>query len=83
MRSIEVIQTYLRNEQVDGWLLYGFRDQNPIALSVAGLLSAGSRRWLLWIPAAGRPEWIVQAIERTTFLDLPEELEGKVHQYVS
>ena len=83
MRSIEVIQTYLRNEQVDGWLLYGFRDQNPIALSVAGLLSAGSRRWFLWIPAAGRPEWIVQAIERTTFLDLPEELEGKVHQYVS
>jgi Xaa-Pro aminopeptidase len=81
--DLVLIQGYLRTEQVDGWLLYGFRDQNPIALAVAGLRSAGSRRWFLWIPAEGRPAWIVQAIERTTFLDLPAELAGEVHLYVT
>ena len=83
MSILKTIQAHLREEGVDGWLLYGFRDQNPIALAVAGLHSAGSRRWFLWIPQSGRPEWIVQAIERTTFLHVPEELQGEVHLYVS
>lgn len=83
MIDLSVIQDYLRREQVDGWLLYGFRDQNPIALAVAGLRSAGSRRWFLWIPQAGRPVWIVQAIERTTFLDLPPTLAGETHLYIT
>jgi len=83
MTNLSLIQAYLQKEAVDGWLLYGFRDQNPIALSVAGLLSAGSRRWFLWIPKVGRPEWIVQVIERTTFLDLPPELDGEVHLYIT
>ena len=83
MIDLSVIQDYLRREQVDGWLLYGFRDQNPIALAVAGLRSAGSRRWFLWIPQAGRPAWIVQAIERTTFLDLPPTLAGETHLYIT
>lgn len=76
------IQDHLRAEGVDGWLLYGFRDQNPIALAVAGIRSGGSRRWLLWIPTEGAPVWIVQAIERTTFLDLPQDLRGEVILYV-
>lgn len=83
MIDLSVIQDYLRHEQVDGWLLYGFRDQNPIALAVAGLRSAGSRRWFLWIPQTGRPAWIVQAIERTTFLDLPPTLTGETHLYIT
>lgn len=83
MTDLSVIQDYLRHEQVDGWLLYGFRDQNPIALAVAGLRSAGSRRWFLWLPREGRPTWIVQAIERTTFLDLPPALAGETHLYVT
>ena len=83
MIDLSVIQDYLRSEGVDGWLLYGFRDQNPIALAVAGLRSAGSRRWFLWIPQAGRPAWIVQAIERTTFLDLPPTLAGEIYLYIT
>lgn len=83
MTDLSVLQDYLRREQVDGWLLYGFRDQNPIALAVAGLRSAGSRRWFLWLPVEGRPVWIAQAIERTTFLDLPPALAGEVHLYIT
>lgn len=83
MTDLSLIQAYLQKEAVDGWLLYGFRDQNPIALAVAGLRSAGSRRWFLWIPRSGPPSWIVQAIERTTFLDLPTALAGEVHLYIT
>lgn len=83
MTDLSLIQDYLCSEGVDGWLLYGFRDQNPIALAVAGLRSAGSRRWFLWLPQTGRPAWIVQAIERTTFLDLPPTLAGEIHLYVT
>ena len=83
MTDLATLQAYLQQENVDGWLLYGFRDQNPIALRVAGLPSAGSRRWFLWIPKSGRPTWIVQVIERTTFLDLPEALAGEVHLYIT
>jgi len=83
MTDLATIQTYLRQEHLDGWLLYGFRDQNPIALRVAGLKNGGSRRWFLWIPRVGRPEWIAHTIERTMFFDLPEQLDGKVHLYVT
>ena len=33
----DLIVWYLEAGGIDGWLLYHFRDQNPIALSVAGL----------------------------------------------
>ena len=81
--KLESIQEYLRAENIDGWLLYGFRDQNPIALNVAGIRNGGSRRWFLWIPAHGRPHWLGHKIERTNFLALPPDLEGEVHLYVS
>ena len=83
MSKLALIQNYLTSEQVDGWLLYAFRDQNPIALSVAGIPKAGSRRWFLWIPAQGRPVWIAHAIERTNFTELPPDLEGELLLYVS
>lgn len=81
--NILAIQDHLQGEQVDGWLLHGFRDQNPIALAVAGLQSAGSRRWFLWIPAKGELSWIVHTIERTTLLDLPPERQGRVFHYIT
>ena len=83
MTDLALIQSYLHQEDLDGWLLYGFRDQNPIALRVAGLSHAGSRRWFLWIPRTGRPAWIAHTIERTMYFDLPEQLAGEVHLYVT
>ena len=77
------VQTYLRQQQADGWLLYNFRDLNPIAVSVAGLSWPGTRRWFLWIPAEGRPRWLVHAIETQTVEDADSQLQGEVLQYVS
>lgn len=81
--SLRQIQDYLQRHDLDGWLLYAFRDLNPIALSVAGLASAGSRRWFLWIPAAGAPSWLIHAIESHTFAGIPADLRGTMHRYVS
>jgi len=78
-----MIQSYLRQQKIYGWLLYSFRNQNPIALSVVGLAHGGSRRWFLWIPAQGTPAWLVHAIETHMFVDVPTELAGDMTRYVS
>ncbi|MEZ4832653.1 MAG: Xaa-Pro peptidase family protein [Caldilineaceae bacterium] len=77
------IQRYLQQEQIDGWLLYSFRDQNPIALSLVGLQHGGSRRWFLWIPAQGSPSWLIHAIESNSIVDVDPVLKGSVEKYVS
>ena len=80
---LETIQTYLKEQELDGWLLYSFWQINPIALAVAGLQSGGSRRWFLWLPAEGEPTWLVNAIEVQTPSRAAAEMQGKVHLYAS
>jgi len=81
--SLSEIQQRIQDLQVDGWLIYDFRGQNPIALHVAGLQGSGSRRWFLWIPKSGTPTWLIHAIEGSTFNHVTPELIGPIHKYVS
>ena len=74
--NLSLVQTYLSQNQLDGWLLYDFRGSNPVALHVAGLKSSGSRRWFLWIPAQGAPQWLIHAIEGSTFVTVNPEVSG-------
>ena len=80
---LSAIQSYLSEQKIDGWLVYSFRNQNPIAQSVSGLAHSGSRRWFCWIPAQGKPRWLVHAIETHMFVDLPAEMAGEMTRYVS
>ena len=80
--NLSIVQDYLRSHQLDGWLLYDFRGLNPVALHVAGLRRSGSRRWLLWIPAEGRPTWLIHAIESATFANIDPAVAGEMRQYV-
>jgi len=80
--KLQSIRNHLRQQNLTGWLLYDFRGQNPIAASVAELESTGTRRWLLWIPAEGEPQWLVHAIEQSTFSSVPPEMAGPLHLYV-
>ncbi|MBK8048201.1 MAG: hypothetical protein IPK16_14415 [Anaerolineales bacterium] len=82
MINLQQIQEYLRDQRIDGWLLYDFRGLNPIALYVAGLQTSGSRRWFLWIPAEGEPVWLIHAIEGSTFVGTDPNLNGPKHKYV-
>ena len=77
------IQSYLQTHKIDGWLLYNFRDLNPIAMGVAGFARGGSRRWCLYIPAQGAPTWLVHAIESHMFMNAAPELKGELHRYAS
>ena len=81
--NLPQVQQYLREQGYDGWLLYNFRDLNPIAQAVVGLTHGGSRRWFCWIPAQGEPAWLIHAIESNMFADLPDEIRGKQTRYVS
>jgi Xaa-Pro dipeptidase len=80
--NLSVIQNYLTEQKIDGWLVYSFRNQNPIAQAVSGLAHSGSRRWFCWIPAQGAPRWLVHAIETHMFVDLPAEMAGEMTRYV-
>ena len=75
------IRSYLQEQTLDGWLLYCFQDSNPIALSVAGLKTGGTRRWFLWLPAQGEPQWLIHAIEGNTFAHVAPAMQGVMHKY--
>ena len=81
--NLSIVQDYLRTNRLDGWLLYDFRGLNPVALHVAGLRRSGSRRWFLWIPAAGSPTWLIHAIESATFANADPAMAGEMRQYAS
>jgi Xaa-Pro dipeptidase len=74
--SIDAVQRALREEHLDGWLLYDFQGSNPIASRLVGLASSGkmaTRRWYYLIPATGEPRGLVHAIERHNLDELPGE----------
>lgn len=81
--NLPQVQSYMQEQGYDGWLLYNFRDLNPIAQAVVGLSHGGSRRWFCWIPAQGEPAWLIHAIEGNMFADLPADLQGTKTRYVS
>ena len=71
--DIDAVQTALREDGLDGWLLYDFHGSNPIARSLAGVNGAKmtTRRWYYFVPAEGQPRALVHAIERHTLDNLP------------
>ena len=75
MPDIARIQKELTAEGVDGWLLYDFRNRDPIAYSVLGLDFGKftTRRWFYWIPTKGEPVRLVSAVESTKLDPLPGE----------
>jgi Xaa-Pro aminopeptidase len=71
--DIDAVQTALREDSLDGWLLYDFHGSNPIARSLAGVNGGKmtTRRWYYFVPAKGQPRALVHAIERHTLDNLP------------
>ena len=72
--DIAAIQSALREDGLDGWLLYDFHGSNPIARGVARLDSTGkltTRRWYYLIPSSGEPRALVHVIEPSSLAHLP------------
>ena len=79
--SIETIQQELKKINVDGWLLYVWRDRNPTAIATLGLDPENhvSRRAFYFIPTVGEPRKLHHSIEPHTLEHLP----GSDSQYLS
>ncbi len=75
MVDIGSIQQALRDSRLDGWLLYDFRANNPLARRILGMDGSkpGSRRFFYLIPAEGEPVKLVHAIESGALDHLPGE----------
>ena len=74
--ELSAIQHALREDGLDGWLLYDFHGSNPIARGVAGLRGNAkltTRRWYYLVPASGAPRALVHGIERDALAHLPGE----------
>lgn len=65
MFNLNAIQSAIRGQQLDGWLLYDFRGLNVLARRVLGIAEDVmlSRRWFYYIPAQGQPRKLVHRIE--------------------
>jgi Xaa-Pro aminopeptidase len=78
--DVAAVQHALRDERLDGWLLYDFHGSNPIAQRLAGLgggTHMTTRRWYYLVPSSGEPRGLVHAIERHNLDHLP----GTKHVY--
>ena len=73
MFDLSAVQAALREAGLAGWLLYDFRDRNPLARRVLGLQDdpPGSRRWAYFVPREGEPHKLVHRIESAVLDALP------------
>ncbi|MBN1915000.1 MAG: M24 family metallopeptidase [Parachlamydiales bacterium] len=70
--KLSLVQKYLRDENIDGWLIYDFRQNNELACeflelptrySVTNFKEMSVRRFFYWIPQNGTPVKILHASE--------------------
>ncbi len=73
MPDITRIQHEVKRSGFDGWLLYDFRNRDPIGCAILGLDFGGfsTRRWFYWVPADGEPVKLVSAVESKKLDSLP------------
>lgn len=73
MFSIDAVQSAIRAQNLDGWLLYDFRGSNILARRILQFADGtmGSRRWMYFIPAQGSPRKLVHRIESGALDHLP------------
>jgi Xaa-Pro aminopeptidase len=73
MFDLNAVQSALRQEKLDAWLLYDFRGLNVLARRVVDMPANQmlSRRWFYLIPAKGEPQKLVHRIEPFALDHLP------------
>ncbi len=74
-KTIQIVQSLLKESNIDGWLIYNFRNSNPFATKILGLPPTimFTRRYFYFIPANGTPSKIIHSIEKHNFDSLPGE----------
>jgi Xaa-Pro dipeptidase len=73
MFDLNRVQAAIREDKLDGWLLYDFRGLNVLARRILDMPSDHmlSRRWLYFIPANGEPRKLAHRIEQASLDHVP------------
>jgi Xaa-Pro dipeptidase len=73
MFDIACIQAAIREDGLDGWLLYDFRGLNVLARRILEMPAEQmlSRRWFYFIPAHGEPRKLAHRIEQASLDHVP------------
>ena len=71
--DLALIQSALRDAQLDAWLFYDHHNRDPLAARILGLPANAhvTRRWYYMIPAQGEPRKLVHRIESGRLDSLP------------
>ena len=69
--TLPEVQRAIAEAGLDGWLLYDFRDNNPIARAVVGLTAHTSRRIFAFVPREGTPIAVTHNIEQPVWSHWP------------
>jgi Xaa-Pro aminopeptidase len=71
--ELSEVQAAIREQGIDGWLLYDFRGINMLARRVLAIPDSMmlSRRWFYFVPARGEPRKLVHQIEPRSLDALP------------
>ena len=72
--DIPKIQSYLKEHNLDGWLLADFHGYNRIAMDFLNVTGFVTRRMFYLIPADGEPICLVNPIEEILYKHLPGEI---------
>ncbi len=68
------IQQYLKQEQVDGWLICDFAGRNPLLSQILGFQVHTSRRVCYWLPFNETPKLLVHSLESAMFPNITGEI---------
>jgi Xaa-Pro dipeptidase len=68
------VRKMLADLRLDGWLLFDFHGNNPVATRMLGLGGLATRRLFVLLPAAGKPVALAHQIEQHRVAGFPGEV---------
>ena len=78
-QTLSAVQAAIREQKLDGWLLFDFHGLNPVATGMLGLDGMLTRRIFALIPADGKPVALTHAIEQGPWKRWPAEWDKVVY----
>lgn len=78
-QTLSAVQAAIREQKLDGWLLFDFHGLNPVATGMLGLDGMLTRRIFALIPAEGKPVALTHAIEQGPWRHWPADWDRIVY----
>ena len=78
-QTLSAVQAAIREQKLDGWLLFDFHGLNPVATGMLGLDGMLTRRIFALIPADGNPVALTHAIEQGPWKHWPADWDKVVY----